>query len=157
MKRIITKIVDFFYLPFIRKFIPIQTFRYAVCGGVNLVLDALLYHLIFKFILNSENLHLGFITISPQIAAYLITMPIVLVTGFWLSRNISFQDREGEKRAQQLKYIAVVGLNIAVKYFGLKFLTLILHLFPSLANIVMTVVTVVVSYLLQNNFTFKKQ
>ena len=32
----LTKIVDFFYIRPVRAVIPLQTFRYAICGGVNL-------------------------------------------------------------------------------------------------------------------------
>ena len=35
----ITQIIDVFYIKPVRRFLPRQTFRYAVCGGVNLVLN----------------------------------------------------------------------------------------------------------------------
>ena len=33
--RRLTRIIDIFYLPPLRRLVPLQTFRYAVCGGVN--------------------------------------------------------------------------------------------------------------------------
>ena len=40
LSQIITKIVDFFYRPFSR-YIPLQLFRYAACGGGNWLKKAL--------------------------------------------------------------------------------------------------------------------
>ena len=45
--QILTKIIDFFHRPF-DKWISEQLFRYAACGGGNLVLDWLLYFLIYN-------------------------------------------------------------------------------------------------------------
>ncbi|HCL82631.1 MAG TPA: phenylalanine 4-monooxygenase, partial [Chitinophagaceae bacterium] len=36
-KKEIIALIDFFYPPF-RKFISLQTFRYAACGGANTIL-----------------------------------------------------------------------------------------------------------------------
>ncbi|MFI3321756.1 MAG: GtrA family protein [Rikenellaceae bacterium] len=155
MKQLLIKIVDSFYLPIFRKFIPLQTFRYGVCGGINLIFDALLYLFFFNVVLKQQNFELPFVVISPQIAAFLFTFPIIFFTGFYLSKNVSFEGRKGRSSEQSVKYLAVVVLNIAVKYWGINFLTLVALIYPSIANVVMTVVTVIISYLLQNYFTFR--
>lgn len=157
MKQLIIKIVDSLYLPIVRKFMPLQTFRYGVCGGINLIFDALLYLFFFNILLKQQNLNLHVVVISPQIAAFLLTFPIVFLTGFYLAKNISFEGRKGRSREQRVKYLAVVVLNIAIKYWGIKLLTIPMAIYPSIANVIMTVVTVVVSYLLQNYFTFKSR
>lgn len=156
MKQLITKIVDAFYFPIVRQFIPLQTFRYGVCGGINLLLDAVLYALLFNFVLHKKDLNLSFVVISPQIAAFLIVFPITFIIGFWLAKNVSFEGRKGKSSTQSIKYLIVVLINIATKYWGLKILTLNFSVFPSIANVIMTIVTVVISYILQNKFTFKK-
>ena len=51
--QIITKIVDFFYRPF-RKYVPQQLFRYAACGGGNMVLDWVLYFVFYNFVVGHE-------------------------------------------------------------------------------------------------------
>ena len=43
----------------------------------------------------------------------------------------------------------VVVLNIVIKYSGLKLLVEVIGVYPSISNAILTVVTVVVSYLLQ--------
>ncbi len=47
LAQIITKIIDFFYPPF-SKWMSKQLFRYAACGGGNMVLDWVLYFLIYN-------------------------------------------------------------------------------------------------------------
>ncbi|MEG1635223.1 MAG: GtrA family protein [Rikenellaceae bacterium] len=155
IKKQIIKIVDSIYIPLLHKFISPQTFRYGVCGGMNLVLDALLYTFFFHVLLDTENLKLGFITISPQIAAFLITFPITFFTGFWLSKYVSFEGNVGRTFWQTVRYMMVVVLNIAIKYCGLKLLVDVWSFYPSIANVTMTIVTVAVSYLMQRKFTFK--
>ena len=59
----LTKIVDFFYIRPVRAVIPLQTFRYAICGGVNLGLNWVLYAVLYNFILDKEIVRLGFVAI----------------------------------------------------------------------------------------------
>ncbi len=154
IKRSIIKIVDWLYLPFIRRYIPIQTFRYGVTGGANMVFDALLYFVTFNYILCKKDLDLGLVVISPQIASYFLVFPIVFLTGLWLAKNITFQNSPLKDSTQRVRYLAVTTANIIIKYGGIKALVAI-GIFPSISNAMMTVVTVIFSYLMQNYFTFK--
>ena len=61
LAQIITTIIDFFYTPF-RKIMSEQLFRYAACGGGNLVLDWVLYFLVYNFVIGHE---LVYIRLSP--------------------------------------------------------------------------------------------
>ena len=96
LAQIITKIIDFFYPPF-RHFMSEQLFRYAACGGGNLVLDWVLYFLIYNFVIGHEIVNLQFEilnhtfsqAITPHIATLCIVFPITLLTGFWLQKYFS--------------------------------------------------------------------
>lgn len=154
IQRLIIKIVDWFYFPFIRRFIPLQTFRYAVTGGANMVLDAVLYFVFFQFVLDKKDFDLGFLVISPQVAAYLFTFPIIFFTGLWLAKNITFQNSILSDKTQRFRYLMVTLANIIIKYGGIKGLVFI-GVFPSISNAMMTVVTVIFSYIMQHKFTFK--
>ena len=48
---IITRMVDFFYVKPLRRIIPLETFRYAVCGGINMLLGWVLYALVYKYVI----------------------------------------------------------------------------------------------------------
>ena len=50
LAEIITEIIDFFYKPF-RNLMSEQLFHYAACGGGNMVLDWVLYFLIYNFVI----------------------------------------------------------------------------------------------------------
>lgn len=151
----ITKLIERLYFPFIRRYVPLETFRYGICGSVNMAFDVVIYFLMLQFVVEKQNLDLGYIVISPHITALLITFPITLTTGFWLARYISFQNNSSSIRNQSIKYMLVVGVNILTKYWGLKFLVEKLYVYPSIANFMMIVITVVISYVLQKKFTFR--
>lgn len=154
LQRFIIRVIDLLYIAPIRKIIPLQTFRYAVCGGGNMVLDAVLYFLFFHFLFLEQDVDLFFVTISPQIAAFLVTAPITFFSGLWLAKNISFQNSPLRDKTQAARYLLVTLSNFLIKYFGIKLLVFI-SVFPSIANVMMTVVTVIFSYFMQKYFTFK--
>lgn len=162
MKDILTKagdfirnIIDFFYPPFC-KIIPQTVFRYGVSGGINLMFDWVLYFLIFNCLLHQQMLNLGFVTLSSYIATFVIKFPITLLSGFLLQKYVTFSysvDTKG--RVQLLRYFEIVILNITVYYFGLKFFVETVHLFPSIANMVVSIITSIVGYAGQKFFTFR--
>ena len=59
LAQLIIKIIDFFYRPFSR-WMSEQLFRYAACGGGNMVLDWILYFLIYNYVIGHENVILSF-------------------------------------------------------------------------------------------------
>ncbi len=154
IKSNLVKFIDWFYFPFIRRLVPLQTFRYAVTGGSNMVLDMIIYFILFHFVLAKKDLDLGVIVISPEVASYLITFPIIFLTGLWLAKNITFQNSPLSDSTQRVRYLMVTLANIFIKYGGIKGLVAI-GVFPSISNAMMTVVTVLFSYLMQKHFTFK--
>lgn len=154
LQRFIIRVIDLLYIAPVRKIVPLQTFRYAVCGGGNMVIDAVLYFLFFHFLFHERDVNLLFVTISPQIAAFLITAPLTFFSGLWLAKNISFQNSPLRDRTQAARYLLVTLANFLIKYLGIKILVFV-AVFPSIANVLMTVVTVIFSYLMQKHFTFK--
>ena len=164
--QIITKIVDFFYRPF-SKYIPQQLFRYAACGGGNMVLDWVLYFLIYNFVighelvyislpLNSQLLPLNYeICLSPHILTFLIVFPITLLTGFWLNKYVTFTQSSLRGYKQLWRYILIVALNLLVNYLGLKLCVDILSFYPTPSKMLITLVTVAISFFGQKYFSFK--
>lgn len=178
LAQIITKIIDFFYPPF-RRFMSEQLFRYAACGGGNLVLDWVLYFLVYNFVIGHELVYIslpfregmgvGSLCLTPHIATLCIVFPITLLTGFWLQKFVTFQTpNKGETPNLQTKtqsqtpkqlsrYILIVFINLAINYFGLKICVEILGWYPTPSKMFITLITVAVSYLGQKYFTFAKQ
>lgn len=152
--KFISDIIDFFYPPF-KRFFSLQFFRYGMSGGANLVFDWVLYFIIYNFILRKQIVDLGFIAISPHIAALLIVFPITLLTGFLLQKYVTFTASDLRGRQQLVRYMAVVGVNLLINYFGLKLLVEVLHFYPTPSKMVVTVVCTIFSYFSQKKFTFK--
>ena len=159
--QIITKIIDFFYRPFSR-YIPQQLFRYAFCGGSNLVFDWVLYFLLYNFVIGHELVYITLpfasspLCLTPHILTFLIVFPITLFTGFWLNRNITFTQSSLRGYKQLWRYILIVFLNLLVNYLGLKLLVDILGIYPTPSKMIITLFTVVISFFAQKYFSFRK-
>lgn len=147
-------IIDWFYPPF-KKLMPLQTFRYAACGGGNTVLDIGLFFISYNFILHKEMVETPWITLSPHIAAFLMSFIITFPVGFFLSRYVVFEGSNVRKREQLPKYMVVVGGAILLNYFFLKVFVETFGMYATLAKICTTVFVVAFSYFSQKHFTFK--
>ena len=53
IRSLILRVVDLFY-PIFKNIMPLQTFRYAACGGFNTVLDISLFFVSYNFILHRQ-------------------------------------------------------------------------------------------------------
>lgn len=154
LQEIILKTIDFFYTPF-RRLVPIQIFRYGVSGGANMVLDWVLYFLVYNFVFCHQVVHVGPIAISAHIASFIIVFPITLFTGFWLAKYISFKESEIESKIQAIRYVSVVLANILINYLCLKLFVDVCGFYPTPSKMLTTFITVVFSYVMQKFYTFK--
>jgi len=147
-------LINWLYKPF-KKIVPVETFRYAVCGGANTMFDILLYFVNYNYILGKKDVHLKFVTISPHIAAFLIAFCITFPTGFFLSKYITFSHSELKGRIQLFRYGLTVLMCILLNYIFLKFFVEYCGLFPTLSKIFTTFIVVIYSYYSQKYFTFR--
>ena len=156
LKKKLTQLIDFFYPPF-KRFMPIQTFRYAVCGGSNMVLDILVYYVSYNFILHKQILNVGVFYFKPHIAALLMSFCISFPVGFLLSKYIVFNTSFLRGRIQLLRYILIVAINLVLNYSFLKVLVEYMGFYPTIARIFAAAFIVTFSYLSQKHFTFKER
>lgn len=168
LAQIITKIIDFFYRPFTRILSP-QLFRYAACGGGNMVLDWILYFVIYNFVVGHELVYIKLplnltslsyipnsVCLTPHIMSLLIVFPITLLTGFWLNKYVTFTQSSLRGYKQLWRYILVVILNLLVNYFGLKLFVEICGIYPTPSKMIITIITIVISFFGQKYYSFKK-
>jgi len=146
--------IDWFY-PIFKKMMPLKTFRYAACGGVNTILDIVLFFIAYNYILHKQIIQLGWLSISPHIASFMISFCITFPIGFYLSRYVVFQETTVTKRKQLMKYFIVVLGCILLNYVFLKLFVDQLGWYPTMAKIATTFFVVIFSYTSQKNFTFK--
>ncbi len=155
VKEAIQKFIHWFYIPPFNKLIPYKTFQYLACGGGNMVFDLTLYAVLYNFVYDKENIDLGFIVISPYIAAFLTVFPITFLTGFWLMNNVVFEGSPMRNRTKLYRYFLVVCLSVLINYVGLKIFVETLHFYPTPAKFTITIISTLVSYISQRHFTFR--
>lgn len=164
LAQIITDIIRFFYKPF-RKIVPEELFRYAACGGGNMLLDWVLYFVMYNFVVGHNLVYiplhctvfgLNEICITPHIMTLCIVFPITLLTGFWLNKYVTFTQSSLHGGRQLVRYVLIVVVNLAINYVGLKVLVEEVGLYPTPSKMIVTVVTVIVSFFGQKYFSFRR-
>jgi len=153
-KKWIIAFIDFFYPPF-SKVMPLQTFRYAACGGANTILDILIFSISYNFILHKQDLNLGFMSLKPYSASVFISFCISFPTGFFLMRNIVFTGSSLHGRVQLFRYFLLVLICLGLNWIFIKLFVEQFHIYPTAAKVLTTIIVVSFSYLTQKNFTFK--
>ena len=154
IRDVIIRIIDFFYFPFLR-FIPREIFRYGATGGANMILDIFLYFVFYNYILDKQIIELGFVAISPHIAAFLIVFPITFTSGFLLAKYVTFTASEIRGRIQLFRYGLTVAGAIFLNYIFLKIFVEVMGLYATPAKVATTVIVVGYSYLTQRYFSFQ--
>ncbi len=135
---------------------PLQTFRYAACGGGTTALNILLYFISYNFILNKKVVHLGIIAISPHIAAFIIAFFATFPIGYYLNMFVVFEGSYLKKRIQLFRYFLVVVICILLNYLFLKIFVEKFGWYPTPSVMVTNAIVIVFSYFSQRNFSFKK-
>lgn len=158
IKVLINNLIEWLY-PIFRKIVRIpmamDTFRYAFCGGSNTLLDLVLYFITYNFILKKQFVSLGFITITPHIAAFLIVFPITFLTGFILAKYITFVASEMRGRVQLFRYGVTVAISIFLNYIFLKLFVEVFGFYPTFSKLLTTGLVVIYSFFSQKYFTFQ--
>ncbi|HXO74200.1 MAG TPA: GtrA family protein [Puia sp.] len=156
LKKNINSFIDFFYPPF-SKVMPLQTFRYAACGGTNTVLDIVMYSIGYNLILHKHDVDLGFLVIKSHIASILIAFCVSFPTGFFLARYIVFTESTLHGRVQLFRYFLLVVICLGLNYVFIKLFVEQFHIYPTAAKILTTIIVVAFSYVTQKNFTFRAE
>lgn len=151
---LITRCIDLFY-PLFKGWMPLKTYRYAACGGGNMALDLVLYFICHNFVVAKQNVDLGFVVLSPHIASLFFVYPITFLTGFWLSKYVTFTESNIQTWTQFLRYFMVSLGAIVIGYLLMKLFVDVMGIYPTPSKLLTIVIAVCYSYLLQNYYTFK--
>lgn len=134
---------------------PINTFRYAACGGANVALDISLFFVLYNFVFKKQVVQLGFIAFQPHIAAFLFSFLITFPVGFLLSKYIVWTDSNIKGHVQLFRYFLIVLMNVLLNYIFIKLFVEYFHVYPTIAKLMTTVIVIIFSYLSQKHYTFK--
>lgn len=150
-------LVDLFYIGLIRRVVPIDLWRWAVCGvGNYIVLDSVLYYIIYHYVVALRYVDLGFIVISPHILSLIILFPITFATGFWLGRNVAFGATEQVVSQQLWRYALSVAGSLLISYSVMKFLVEYCGVWATPSKVVGSILTSLYSFLAARYFTFRR-
>lgn len=154
MKTRVIPIIDLFY-PLVRRIMPVQLYRYATCGVINVFLDIFTFYVSYHLVLREQPLHLGFFTFKSHTAAYLLSFCITFPAGFLLSKYVVWLDSNIPGRIQLFRYFLMVLSNIFLNIVFLKLFIEVFHWNPLVAKSVTTGIVICNSYLNQKYFAFK--
>lgn len=146
------KTTDYLYLPF-KRFIKLQTFRYAFCGGTNALLNIIIfsvcYNLVFKYDTSFLNL-----PITRYAKAYTVALSFSFPIGFTLLKSIVFKESNVKAKTQVLRYTLVNLSCIIFDYLLLYLLIGYYNLPATLSQTFILMILSLYSYLCQTHFTF---
>ena len=147
-------VLDFFY-PVFRRFMPLQTYHYAACGGANTALSLFIYFIAYNFILDKQVMHLGPLAFQPHIGALLISFLFSFPVGFYLSMYVTFQGSQLKRRIQLFRYFVVIMACMVINYFCLKLFVEGLGWYPTPSQLLTTGIVILFNYFSQRHFSFK--
>ena len=153
MRQAIHTILDIFYPPF-RKLMPLQTFRYAACGGINMVIGLLVYFIGYRYVFEKEVFDFGFFAFKPHVAALFLSFVVSFCLGFLLNKFIVFTSSTLRGRIQLFRYGFSFVVNLIINYLLLKLLVEVIHWPAMLSQVITTIIIVTISYLSQKHFSF---
>ncbi|MFT3911300.1 MAG: GtrA family protein [Ferruginibacter sp.] len=154
MKQSLTDLLDRFYPPF-KRIMPLQTFRYAACGGGNTLLGLVMYWVSLHCIFNNNIFHFGISAFKPHNAALFLSSCIAFLIGFLLNKYIVFTTSNLKGPIQLFRYALSFFFNLTINYFILKFFVEFLLWKPFISQVITTCIIIAVSYLTQKHFTFR--
>ncbi len=154
MQKLLTRIIDWFYPPF-RRIMPLQTFRYGACGGLNLVFGWVLYWFFNNFVIAGRYIDLGFVVAAPHTATLYAIVPLTFTAGFLMNRNIAFTDSPLRTHTQLVRYLIAWLGSLLLDHLLLKLFVEKAGIAALPAQIIATLIVVVYSYFMQKYFTFR--
>lgn len=152
----VLSVVDFFYPPF-RKLMPLQTFRYAACGGGNTLFNIFLFYLFHNYLFQKEVVDIGFYVFEPYTAAFFLAFCITFPIGFYLSMYVVFPGATLRKRVQLFRYFLVVIACITLNYLFLRLFVETFGWYPTPSLMLTAVIVVAFSYFTQRYFSFSQR
>ena len=147
-------IIDFFYPPF-KKLMGLQTFRYAASGGANTALGYVVFYIAFKFLFRAQPVDLGFYVFEAHSAALLLGFCFCFPFGFFLMKYVVFTDSKMKGKVQLFRYLMLYLFNLGLNYILLRLFVESLHIYPTIAQVLTTVIIILFSYVAQRNYTFR--
>jgi putative flippase GtrA len=155
-RNFILSLLDFFY-PLFKRFMPLQTFRYAASGGGNTLLNIFLFYLFYNYVFKKKVVDLGFYALEPYTAAFILAFCITFPIGFYLSMYVVFPGATLRRRVQLFRYFLVVIGCIILNYAFLKLFVEVFGWYPTPSLMLTAVIVIAFSYVSHRHFSFSRR
>jgi putative flippase GtrA len=136
---------------------PLQTFKYAACGGTTVLVEIIVYYITYYFVFHGQNVAVGPLTLEPHTASFLVGFAFSFPVGFTLNKFIVFTSSVLRGRVQLFRYGLTVLGSVALNYFFLKLFVEMLEFDPTISKILATILVVIYSYFTQQYFSFSSK
>ncbi len=136
---------------------PLQTFRYAACGGGNTLFNIFLFYIFHNYVYDKQVVDLKFLALEPYTAAFISAFVITFPIGFYLSMFVVFPGATLRRRVQLFRYFLVVIACIILNYIFLKIFVEVFGWYPTPSLMVTAVIVVAFSYVSQRHFSFSQK
>lgn len=155
IKSLLQQLLNLFY-PLVKKWLPFDVYAYLAAGAINTGLNILLFAALYQFLPLQIQLGFNGIVIASYTVGLLLAFIATVPTGFWLAKNLAFQQSATTDIGKQLiKYFLVVLQGLLTDYLLMLAMIELLHVHPTAAKIVSTLIVLSFNYLMQKFFTFK--
>ena len=155
IKSLLQQLLNLFY-PLVKKWLPFDVYAYLAVGAINTGLNILLFAALYQFLPLQIQLGSSGIVIASYTVGLLLAFIATVPTGFWLAKNLAFQQSATTDSGKQLiKYFLVVLQGLLTDYLLMLAMIELLHVHPTVAKIMSTLIVLSFNYLLQKYFTFK--
>src|SRR5262249_28881818 len=121
--------------------------RFLLVGGWNTLFGIALFTALWHLTRPIE-LHYAWVSIIANIIA---------ITAAYAAYKIFVFQTRGDVLREYLKFCASYAFLVGAQFAGLAFCVSILHIPPVIANVVVVGVSVGISWLLHNHFTFRRK
>ncbi len=151
----LTSFVDSFYRKPFRALMPLQTFRYLACGGINWVVTTVCFWAAFNFLFAKQNIDLGFMIVASHTAALGVAWLISVGVGFWMQKNISFKSSPLRNHTQLFRYFLSNVAAALIAWLLEKLLVEQCHIFPTIAFTLTYLTTALLGFAVNKHFAFR--
>jgi putative flippase GtrA len=133
------------------------TYYYAACGSGNLVSSWILFFVFYQFLFRKQVFYVEFIdySISAYTLSAFLCFIIAFSVGFTLMKYVVFTKSGLKGRIQLFRYGLSAMVTSFTNWIILKAFIEMIGIYPSIANVISSCIVVVLSYLIQRNFTFR--
>lgn len=157
-KSALNSLLFFFYRRLsLNKVLSFQVYSYLVIGVFNTLLNGLIFHLFYYYILlplHAEGYMPSFFQLHSValLLAFCCSMPMA----FWLTKTFTFQGSSLATKQQFFRYAYVLSQGLFFEYLIVRLFVEVLNIEATLSKFSASGIVAFGNFFLQKYFTFKK-